>query len=221
MIVYYTTQDGNFCEKPDPLVGCLFEHLEVETKYVRCPVFQDYIKNIFVVRATNDYELTWDKKEKTLKSNLHNQKYFEDYVNVRNLSTGLFSYDDPKIILFAEKSLEATLLPPFFHNTINRSVVIPGVYDIGKHFRKLECAIQLFDSCKIIINEFDPVYYIKFNTQEKIQFKRFFLNERLKELHKFFINKRNFTKRILPLKWYYENSIGKTILKEIKNNLME
>lgn len=221
MIVYYATQDNFFFEKPDPLSGCLFENLEPEIKYVKCPSFQDYIKNIFVIRSTNDYELTWDKKEKTLKSSMYDQKYFEKFVNIRNLSTGLFSYEEPKLMLFAEKSLEATLLPPFFHNTLNRSVVIPGTYDIGKHFRKLECALQLFDSTKIIIKENDPLYYIKFNTQEKIIFKKFLFTQKCDELNKHLGIKKSLVKRTVPLKWYYDRTSRDALLKEIKNNLMD
>ena len=221
MIVYYGTHNNKFCESPSPLSGCLFENLEIEQSYVKCPAFQDYIKNIFVIRANHDYELTWNKEEKVLKSDCYGQPYFNKNVHVRNLATGLFSYYEPRINLFAEKSVQLSLIPPTFHKTLKGHAVIPGIFDAGKHLRKLELSFQFLHSDTIVFKEGDPLYYVKFHTDEKIVFKRFFYTEKLIALQQYFFDKRDFTKRMIPLKWYYENNCQKLILKEIKNNLMD
>ena len=39
-----------------------------------------------------------------------------------------------------------------------------------------------------------------------------------RDLNTFF---KEYTQKIMPLKWYYERNMSKAILKEIKNNLME
>lgn len=227
MIVYYSSTEFKFIEEIDPLSSCLNEHLSDTAKippgksYKSCPAFQDYIKNTFVIRSAYDYELIYDKENKTLKSPNYSQEFFNTYIAVRDLNSGLFSYLEPRLIFFAEKPLKMQLSSAYLHNALNRHVVVPGVYDIGQHFRKLECAMHLFHSDILKIKEKDPLYYVKFLTDEKIEFKYFwYKSEVFEPLYNYLFNKRDFTKKIRPLKWYYENTLRNKILKEIKNNLL-
>lgn len=221
MIVYYSSTGKYFCERPEQLSGCLFENLKTEQSYVKCPSFQEYIKNTFVIRSNFDYRFGWDKDDKNFKSDMYDQHFFNSYVRPRNSNTGLVTYIDPPIIFFSEKSLEMSLIPAFFHNTFNRHVVIPGTFNVGKHFRKLESAIHFFHPDIIEIKEKDPLYYVKFHTEEKITFKSFLFTEKLRTFQAYFSPKKEYTQKIMPLKWYYERNMSKAILKEIKNNLME
>lgn len=226
MIVYYASFYNDFNEQIDYLGSCLFDDLEYNkdlTKknlYAQCPAFQDYIKNTFVVRSTFDYSLTLDKEDNKLYSFDHDQEFFDKYIFVRNAKIGFFSITFSMLIFFSEKDLMIEQFPPFFHNSLGRNVVIPGKFNIGKHFRPLDCAVHGFKSGNISIKEKDPLYYIRFETHEKITFKKFYMSKELFKLSNYFFEKRNYTKKIIPLKWYYENSIRKTILKEIKKNLI-
>ena len=75
-------------------------------------------------------------------------------------------------IFFADKPLMATNLPPYYHNNGYTEAVNPlcGSYDIGRWFRP--GVRPLFqkkpDATRISINEGDPLMYVKFNTDEKI-----------------------------------------------------
>jgi len=220
MIIYYGESRNNYVEPFTSLSGSLSDSFTPHNAFLKCPAFTSLIKNTFVVRSNHDYEIQWDKEKLNFKSSVYDQIYFNKYLNVRNIETGLISYLQPNIFLFAEKSLEMELFPAFMHNTLNRHTVIPGKYNIGKHFRKLECAIQFFHSDTIKIKENDALYYIRFLTDEKIEFKRFMIDEKsFQPLINYFIEKRKHVQRILPLKWYYDRSIREKILKEIKNNL--
>lgn len=223
MIVYYSDYTGVFFEDLEPLSSCLLEDLESSgANYVRCPSFQEYIKNTFVIRSKYDYELILDKKNSSLISPIYDQNFFNQNILVRNLESGLFTLNADRPIFFSERDLEIELIPPIFHNTVGRNVVVPGKFNIGKHFRALECALHCFDSGKIKIKEGDPIFYVKFLTKEKIKFKKFFWKkEKFLLFSEWFVKKRNSTKRILPLEWYYERSLSKSILKEIKNNLID
>lgn len=223
MIVYYANLRNSFHESLDTLSSCLNENLELVTgkSYHQCPAFQQYIKNTFVVRSTYDYELHLDKEKQSITSPLYNRDFPENFIHVRNLSAGLISYTDPRFVFFAEKDLEMELMPAHFHQTLGRHPIVPGTFNIGKHFRPIECAIHFFHSDKIKIRERDPLFYVKFLTNEKIEFKKFFYNQNtLNALLGYFENKMRFTKKVIPLKWYYENSIRNIVLKEIKKNLI-
>lgn len=80
-------------------------------------------------------------------------------------------------IFFADKPLMATNLPPYYHNNGYTEAVNPicGSYDIGRWFRP--GVRPLFqkkpEATRISINEGDPVMYVKFNTDEKINLVEF------------------------------------------------
>jgi hypothetical protein len=228
MVVYYASTNirkkNIFSEGLEPLSSHLDESFTIEKhakSFDKCPSFQAYIKNTFLIRSPYDYTISWDKENKKFFSSDYDQKFFEENLLVRNINTGLATYEPIFFTFFAEKDLEMEATSPWFHNTLNRHVVIPGVFNIGRHFRSIECPIQFLFSDTIKIKERDPILYVKFLTDEKIKFKKFYMSEKLKDYGVYFIKKRNFSKKILPLKWYYENSIRKSILKEIKNNIIE
>jgi len=84
-------------------------------------------------------------------------------------------------IFFADKPLMATNLPPYYHNNGYTEAVNPlcGSYDIGRWFRP--GVRPLFqkkpDAKRISISEGDPLMYVKFNTDEKINLVEFDAHE--------------------------------------------
>ena len=179
-------------------------------------------KKIYVIRSTYDYEIDVDCENDRISSKMYDQAFFNDNIVVRDTKSGLFSYLNPSITFFSEKKLEMELLPPFFHNLPwKEHSILPGRFNVGQHFRPLECPVHLFHSDTIKINNKDPLYYVRFFTDEKIVFKRFFVTTKLFKITNNLMKKRTFTKKIIPLQWYYDNTYKKTILKEIQNNLLE
>lgn len=80
-------------------------------------------------------------------------------------------------IFFADKPLMATNLPPYYHNNGYTEAVNPlcGSYDIGRWFRPgVRPLFQKKPNAKrISITEGDPLMYVKFNTDEKINLVEF------------------------------------------------
>ena len=174
-----------------------------------------------MVRSPYDFELTWDNSGFFVKTPKLAQNFFDSYIRPRSTEDGLVSYTSPNLIFFAENSLEMESLPPYMHKTLNQHFVVPGKYNIGKHFRKIECAIHFYNYDTIIVKEGDPLYYVKFLSDEKVTFKRFNMTDTLLKYTNYFGPKKHFVNRVIPLKWYYENTIRNDILKEIKNNVVE
>jgi hypothetical protein len=109
------------------------------------------------------------------------------------------------------------------NNITKKCICIPGTLDIGKWFRTTDFAFFLkkeYDSFDI--KEGEIYQYIKFHTNEKIIFKQFKINTKLREYLRDINNAKN--SRILKprhLNEYYEMFKNKKqIIKEIKSNLI-
>ena len=102
-------------------------------------------------------------------------------------------------------------------------MIIPGGFNIGKYFRNLEFAFILKnDFNEFIVNDEDVLYYLKFYTKEKINFKQFKFNENLKQMVKD-VRMANFgSNKKSNINIFYDKFKGKKyILNEIKQNLIE
>jgi hypothetical protein len=153
------------------------------------------------------------------------QSFFNERVAIRNLDAKMFSFKTNTFLFFTDaQSLPITYpIHPYLedNNVSARIMPITGTFDIGKWFRPLDFAFMLkndFNSFKI---EKDEIFaYIKFHTEEKINFKQFVISPELT----------NFTKdctvltkfpRLKRLQNYYKIfKTKKVILNEIKKNLL-
>ena len=188
----------------------------------KCPAIKEYFKNTYAVLSPFDYLL--NVTNGTASSQDYTQEFYSDNVIFRDADSRLISYTAPKLYLFAEKPLTAELLPPLFGGMINDANYIVGKYDIGRHFRALELAITLRKDGDVEIKKDNPLYYVRFNTDEPIKFKRFFFTDELLNLANQVLNIRN-SRRPLKLDFYYNivESYGyrKRFLKLIKQNLAD
>lgn len=222
---YLSKVESQICEEPVPVIKTIVNStgLKNYNGIFRCPAITDFTTNLYQVLATYDYELHWDQKNIT--SPLYSQPFFDNYVLPRDIEAGLFSYFDPPLYLFAEcDTLDATVLPVMFEKKHIDCITLPGTYDIANHFRKLESAL-IFNKpdTTIKIKSGMPLYYIKFNTKEKINLIRFNITRELWDISETIIKYREFTKRTVPLQWYYSTVrkfYKKKILKIIKQNIL-
>jgi len=226
MKIYYTTLNNTPCIKPEPLLqhlNKLYKDVLDYRGYLRCPAMLEAVKNTFVIKSSFDYKIIYDKIQKKYHSPLYDQKFYDSYVYVRDFNIGFFNYDEPKIVFFSESDCDVEQVPPYYHNNdFSKNIILTGRYNIGRHFRKLETVIILKDGNEeFTINENDAMYYVKFHINEKIEFIPFYCDSYLTDLMSSKLQVRNYTKRIIPLSWYYEKSYRKSILKRIKDNILE
>jgi hypothetical protein len=218
----------DFCYEPEPVASTIVDDLGVGADHPhsvhRCPSFNLSIKNLYKVKATIDYELTWDGQE--LNSSMYDQAFYDANIVIRNKNLGFFGYCDPSMYLFTDADdLEMESLPTMFEkqNLIQGNTIV-GRYNIAKHFRKLEWAFLLREPQTIAIKAGTPLYYLKFHTKEKINFKRFFITPELFELHGALLNYRSHTTKMIPLEWYYGivcKYYKKKYLQLIKANILD
>lgn len=227
MIVYYTTKLNQFSCEPEPLLSSFFSKYNNNSDQInqirKCPSVTELLYNCFVIKNFLTYDISWDGS--SYSSKYYNQKFFDDHVNSRDPSIGLLSYRQPNLRFFCEDSLEITALSPFMHDVDlkRKAIFIPGKYNIGKHFRPLEVPfIFLEKNSKITFKESEPLFYIKFHTDEKIQFKPFLYTEELYSLETAILSVRNGV-NVKSLSFFYNlvtKNYKKKILQIIKKNLM-
>jgi hypothetical protein len=214
-----------YVEQPIPVNKTLIKStgLDANNGLFKCPAVKDFIFNLYQIVATYDYTLLWDGKELTTPD--YDQNFYDKCVIARELKSGFFSYVDPPIYLFADcDKLEVTLLPAIFEKSKLDAITIPGVFDIANHLRKLELAVILNKPNEAFkITSGMPLYYVKFNTKEKINLIRFQFTQELYDLFEPLLKYRKYTKNIIPLNWYYKvvrRYYKKKYLEIIKKNIL-
>ena len=96
----------------------------------------------------------------------------------------LFEYDYP-ILFFADQSLEIQYTAPYYlqANHLQYGAVTPGQFNIGKWFRPIQTEINLWENVnEFTIEKSEPLSFINFLTDKKINFKMFHMSEDLAKI---------------------------------------
>jgi len=186
-----------------------------------CPAVKDYMKNVYSLHSIYDYNFSI--QDDKVVTNMYDQTFFDRHMNIRSVSEKLFSLNQWFIFFTDADSLKLEVTNAYLedNNVTERCNIIPGAIDIGKIFRNIDFAFYLKDKFnEFKIEEGEIYYYLKFHTNEKINFIQYRHNKVLTEYLSDISNRRNYTK-IKPLQTYYDMfKTKKLILKEIKNNLI-
>lgn len=229
--VYYGNIANQLVYEPEPLFQSFYKNIDVKDEdddYLvlkKCPALKNFCKNIFVLKNQINYNVQYHKNG-SLSTTYNDHNFFNSFVVERN-KTGFFSFLHPKYFFYSDKSLEMEVTGPYLHNCdVNRkTVVIPGKYNIGKHFRSVECAMQFHQPDYLMFNESEPSLYVRFLTDEKIVFKKFFFSLDLIHITDSVLKLRDHDMKSKPKLmsyWYdlHEKVYRKRILKLIKENLV-
>ena len=191
-----------------------------------CPAFKDHFANTFELRFPNNYNFHFEGDQ--VRSSNYDQKYWDEMVMVRAPRINLYSYR-LRYLFFCEESLEMSLEPAYFSETefAKNTMFCAGKFNIGRWFRATDCTFFVKQGVKdLFMMENEPFCYAKFHTDKKINFKRFYRTDKIKQLHQDMLDAREFrAKKVYPLAWFYslfQNvKVKSLLLDEIKSNLME
>jgi hypothetical protein len=159
---------------------------------------------------------------------MYDQSFFENMLHLRSPVDGMITAKI-RYVFFCEEPLDIfTTGPHFSNNDFTRAArLIPGQFNIGKWFRPVECAMLVDPTIdRVKMNRGDDYCYVNFMTDENITFKKFGVNTELAKL----MTENVMLKNYIGLKysrlsyWYNHFNQSKqrsTILREIKNNLIE
>ena len=190
-----------------------------------CPAFRKQTSNTFKLAFPFDYHLQFEGQN--IKTNMYDQRFFDAMISIRSPEMRMLSLN-LHYIFVAEDSLEMMTAPSYMSDNdfANKTMVVPGQFDIGKWVRPLDCAFMMKkDINEVNINRGDEYLTVKFLTDEKVNLKKFFVSPKMANLIKQNVESKTYKKKMQPLQYYYglyqRAKMHKVIMKEIKANLME
>jgi hypothetical protein len=189
-----------------------------------CPATKNYMKNLYGLSSIYDYsfEILEDGQ---IVSTMHSQNFFNKHVISRDYKNNFYSFTQKYIFFTKEDSLKVeAYLPPFLEDNFisNNSHSIPATFDIGKWFRNLEFPFILNKNINSFNIDAGDIYaYIRFNTDEKIIFKKFIPTDKIIFYSSSFNNTIYGKRPTSPLSYFYSlSTFKKKIIKEIEKNLV-
>lgn len=176
--------------EPEPVIKSVAKSRNVEVEYLKCPSFQNYYRNTFLIRSPVDLTIRIQNMPgggKAIGIDEFDQKFFDTHIHPRfdqNSVNSMVSidflylfYSEESVIL--EQCSAAMEQTDFVKNTIQ----IPGEYDISKWVRAMGVAFEIIDDTKpLALKRGDPLFYVKFRTDKKVNLVRVDQNETLETL---------------------------------------
>ncbi len=216
-------------KEPVPLLLDLVKERGPENPhdFFACPAFHRHSQNMFIVRSTLDVHVGIRPEGFTAldeHSKLTGQLFSYLHSTRKTYRSILF---DHRMLFFSEKSVQLSTYPAYMHRTEVQSKLcyVPAAYDISKWLRPLQGTYEVPEAEQSIrINEDDPLYYVKFDTTEKVRLRRFqVVPELLAVTHgcvhyKLFRPKSSLDKVYAA---FTQAKLQKRVLKLIKENLLD
>lgn len=215
-------------ESPDPLLNDLRGRRNKETvgdNWFQCHAFLATVKNTFILRLPYDIAFGLDKELGIIPIGGDPDNF--KFVRMKEPSVvGAHTFAiRANWIFWSDDSTIMTSSPAHYHTTQLDGYYVGGSMDIGKWFRPIEGAIQLNPNVNTVaFKRNDPIAYVKFETQEPVQLKRFYLTKELEELSWACIKYKKYEPS-RPLSYLYDKfttkGLHKIVTREIKRNVMD
>jgi hypothetical protein len=178
--------------EPEPLLKHVVSERNKDLSYLKCPSFIDFCKNTFVIRSPLDIDISFDydtvTERKYIKTHMYNQEFYDDFITDR-MQEGPYTMLGLVFgnLFYAEQSLVVEQMPATFSRTSSvfqkNITVIPGRFDISKLIRPVSFAFEIVDDTQIIkIKRGDPLYYLRFITDEPVKINRVKFTDELKHV---------------------------------------
>ena len=162
--------------EPEPVLKYIASQRNNDVEYLKCPAFQQYYANTFVIRSPVDLELKIEKNsdgKKILVTKDFNQNFYNDHIFPRLAQNTVFSMFSLEFsyIFYSENSVTLEMLPANMEKTtfIKNTNLIPGEFDISKWIRPVSPAFEIVNDLEVLsISRGDPLFYVRFKSDKKI-----------------------------------------------------
>ena len=217
VVVYWASYENkeDLYKEPINLYSSLKKKKEKRFKeqgFFSCPSFKDLTSNTYIFSSTSD--------------NMYKLDIPNGRLEFTDTSVEASSVRPPSIencflfklslswIFFSEESLVMEITPAYFSETSHTEfgAIVPGAFDIGRWFRPINAEFQLWDGVDAFsLPKEEPIFYAKFNTNKKVVFKKFQMNEELENIKKEHIDSRIAMKPFLQLEERYDSFDKETL----------
>lgn len=186
---------------------------------IRCPAFSNVGKNTFYVEnpMATEFNIV-DGEIQYVGEN------FYHCTLAKNKST--FTYG-LSYIFFSEDDLEIMMTSPYFSEVdyTKYAKLVPGKFNISKWFRPINLEMLLCDNKNYFkMKEHEHMVYFSFLTDDKVELKRFELNDTLRKISETCSTVSDWWKNVPLLKRYdrfLKTKTNRLVMKEIKKQLLD
>ena len=170
--------------EPEPLLNLIVQERDKNAAYLKCPAFTNYYKNCFLIRSPFDLTITVDPTTNALRTNEYNQEFYNKFILDRLVNNATYRMISLRIfyLFYSEREVLFQLLSPTMHKTelLNNINMIQGEFDISKWIRPIEFSFEVLDTTKPLqFKRGDPLFYIRFATDETVKLVRKPMTEEL------------------------------------------
>jgi hypothetical protein len=223
---------------PEPVFNYFFDRNKSDdpkNSIFACPASRDFFKNFFVFKSNINDSCTWpegylseivDKKMGKLEN--FNNKIQISQIRKSAISGYIDLIYSIDFVMFADKPLKMQILTPSDPPSVpaKGAMFTSGEFDFGRWFRPavLNWFVPL-ENTEFTVKEGDGLFCVRALTDEKIVFKKFIMNEKIKEISQMFLNTRTLDGHRISLEERYQGAESRNmqseILEEIKKNLVD
>lgn len=162
---------------PKPIISIL--NLDRKNaEYLKCPAFQNRLKNEFVIPAPFDLNVSVDLKACNVSTDRFGQTFYDKFVISRRTdaeSKNPYLLTIPPYYIFYSRDdveIESKDLTLLTSKSSSNFKVVPGAFNISKWVRPIELACEVVDAEKPIeIRMGEPLFSIKFTTPKNAPIK--------------------------------------------------
>ena len=159
--------------EPEPFLKYFIGSRIKKQSYFKCPAFLDFYKNTFVIRCPFDFDISINQTDQGINFSIkaEDEKFFKKYIHVDPVENGENQVIHLRFfqLFYSKDSVLLELLPPIMHRNNNDANIISGVYDISKWIRCVEVGMEILNNQqKLTFKRGDPLYYIRFITNKKV-----------------------------------------------------
>lgn len=240
--IYWANEDNYDTELEDltfiyPKPETLFNNLNKNKNkkntsfntYFSCPAVSEKFKKILIFNNAAECSYFYDfSNNNNLISSNSNYSYSVQRTRDSSLNIGPTLEFPQRYYFFSDSPVDAYFTPPMFHKPeyTKYGTVIPGEFNIGKWFRPFNFEMQLWSNTgEIIFKENEPLFYVEFKTDRRIEFKQFNVTKQIRKYSNSVINSRDIHGFGKTLAYKYNKFLSynmqEKILNEIKRNLID
>ena len=179
--------------EPQPLIKHIVEERTKNISYLKCPAFNNLYKNTYVIKSPFDVKfMVSNTPEGKLITAIYKDEDFEKaFLSDRNAENSTFSMMSYGIsyLFYSKQSVEMEICQPHMSAhispTIRNMSVVCGKFDISKWIRPTDFAFEIIDDTQILeFRRGDPLFYVRFNTDDKVNLIRSEINDDILNLIK-------------------------------------
>ena len=173
---------------PEPALNYLIKNADKSSLQFQCPAFIDYFKNTYVIKCPVDLDISIKNTNgsRELFTNNYNQFFCDNFLTkLGQVETKYFKFSlNVSYIMYSDESIIMEQMPIIMiHDlteTYKNMCLVPGIFDISKWIRPLSASYEVFDDTKqVSFKRGDPLYFVRFRTDKKINLIRTEITEEL------------------------------------------